>query len=136
MRPGNLATRIYAGDITHLMHSGEEVRRIEGAVLTQVKGSFTYDGQDVVYEVETKPKPFVGTTSSISTYQNGPGIDNKLSLFKDGEYKYFAQDHLGSTDALTDSTGGVTEEETYDAFGTPGHVAFVPACGGYAAIKP
>lgn len=37
-----------------------------------------------------------------------------------GVYSYFLKDHLGSTAALTDSAGGVTDARGYDGFGLPG----------------
>jgi RHS repeat-associated protein len=53
----------------------------------------------------------------ITKYQNGLGIDNKLKLTTNGTSKYFLQDHLGSTNALTNSSGNVNESTSYDAFG-------------------
>jgi RHS repeat-associated protein len=43
--------------------------------------------------------------------------DNKLKLKTGGVSKYFLQDHLGSTTALTNSSGSVVESATYDSFG-------------------
>jgi len=48
---------------------------------------------------------------------NGPGIDNKIRQKTGTTLYYFAQDHLGSTTALTDSKGALAERETYDAYG-------------------
>jgi RHS repeat-associated protein len=45
------------------------------------------------------------------------GIDNKLKMVTNGVSKYFLQDHLGSTTALTNSSGSVIESATYDSFG-------------------
>jgi RHS repeat-associated protein len=53
----------------------------------------------------------------ITKYQNGLGIDNKLKMVTNGQAKYFLQDHLGSTTALTNSSGNITESASYDAFG-------------------
>jgi RHS repeat-associated protein len=55
--------------------------------------------------------------SVITKYQNGLGIDNKLKLKTGGVSKYFLQDHLGSTTALTNSSGNVVESASYDSFG-------------------
>lgn len=41
----------------------------------------------------------------------------KLSLKTGTDVKYLIQDHLGSTTALSDSTGAVTAAQTYDSFG-------------------
>jgi RHS repeat-associated protein len=53
----------------------------------------------------------------ITKYQNGLGIDNKLKLKTGGVSKYFLQDHLGSTTALTNSAGSIIESASYDSFG-------------------
>jgi RHS repeat-associated protein len=57
------------------------------------------------------------TDSGITKYQNGLGIDNKLELTNGTDTKYFLSDHLGSTVALTDSTGSVSSSASYDSFG-------------------
>ncbi len=64
------------------------------------------------------------TTLGITTYQNGPGIDNKLKLANGGTPQYFLQDHLGSTTELTNASGGVTEANSYDSFGNPSNSSF------------
>jgi uncharacterized protein RhaS with RHS repeats len=55
--------------------------------------------------------------SVITKYQNGLGIDNKLKLKTGGVSKYFLQDHLGSTTALTNTSGAIIESASYDSFG-------------------
>ena len=54
---------------------------------------------------------------SAVDYLNGPGVDDKLRQSSVGGPLYFLQDHLGSTTALLDSTGNITERQQYDAFG-------------------
>jgi RHS repeat-associated protein len=83
---------------------GRRVKRTKGTEITK----FTYDGQDVVMD---------NVNNVITKYQNGLGIDNKLKLKSNGVSKYFLQDHLGSTTALTNSSGSVIESATYDSFG-------------------
>ena len=55
--------------------------------------------------------------STLTKYQNGPGIDNKLSLKTGSDVKYFLRDHLGSTVGLTDQTGAIVSSASYDSFG-------------------
>jgi RHS repeat-associated protein len=69
---------------------------------------YTYDGLDVVLD---------DNSGVLTKYQNGPGIDNKLKVTAGGVSQYFLQDHLGSTIALTNSSGSVTSSANYDAFG-------------------
>jgi RHS repeat-associated protein len=72
---------------------------------------FLYDSEDVVQDINSD--------GSTVDYLNGPGIDQKLrqvSSATNGPL-YFLQDHLSSTVALTDRTGGVAESEQYAAYG-------------------
>src|SRR6266849_7836639 len=84
-------------------------RRIQSAPSTGASTNFTYDGDDVAQD-----KTSAGV---ITEYLNGPGIDNKIRQKTGTTLYYFAQDHLGSTTALTDSKGALVERETYDAYG-------------------
>ncbi len=86
-------------------------RRIQSAPSSGASTNFNYDGMDVAQD-----KTSAGT---ITEYLNGPGIDNKIRQKVGTTLSYFAQNHLGSTTALTDSKGAVAERETYDAYGTP-----------------
>jgi RHS repeat-associated protein len=83
---------------------GRRVKRTKGTETTK----FTCDGQDVVMD---------NVNSVITKYQNGLGIDSKLKLKTGSVSKYFLQDHLGSTTALTNSSGSVVESASYDSFG-------------------
>jgi RHS repeat-associated protein len=69
---------------------------------------FIYDGQDVVAD---------DNAGTLTKYQNGLGIDNKLKVSTNGTAKYFLADHLGSTNALTNSSGAILEQTAYDSFG-------------------
>jgi len=69
---------------------------------------FIYDGLDVVMD---------DNSGTLTKYQNGLGIDNKLKLSSNGVSKYFVSDHLGSTNALTDASGTILEQTAYDSFG-------------------
>ncbi len=54
---------------------------------------------------------------TLTKYQNGLGIDNKLKVSTNGAAKYFLADHLGSTSGLADASGNLTEQTSYDSFG-------------------
>jgi RHS repeat-associated protein len=86
---------------------GRRVKRLRG----DEKTFYTYDGQDVIMDNVSN------VNSVITKYQNGLGIDSKLKLKTGTVSKYFLQDHLGSTTALTNSSGSVIESATYDSFG-------------------
>jgi RHS repeat-associated protein len=57
------------------------------------------------------------TSGQTVDYLNGLGIDDKLRQTSSSATLYFSQDHLGSTRALTDSSGNVVESVSYDSFG-------------------
>ncbi|MBK7708694.1 MAG: RHS domain-containing protein [Acidobacteria bacterium] len=69
---------------------------------------FIYDGADVIAD---------DNSGTLTKYLNGPGIDDKLRMQTGSDVRYFIADHLGSTNALTDSSGNVTSSATYDSFG-------------------
>lgn len=72
--------------------------------------AFTYDGQDVILDQKSD--------GSTTTYVNGPGIDNKLKQTSTATgTHYYLQDHLGSTTALTDASGNVSTQMSYDGYG-------------------
>lgn len=93
---------------------GRRIRRIVAATGEDTK--FIYDGLDVIMDDDT--------TTGVTKYQNGPGIDDKLKLTNGGVSKYFIADHLGSTVALTDATGAVAEQNSYDSFGNQSNPGF------------
>lgn len=74
-----------------------------------VSTDFLYDGQDVVRDRASNAPDI--------NYLNGPGIDQKLRQAGANGNAYFLPDHLGSTTALTNATGGVLERAQYEAFG-------------------
>jgi RHS repeat-associated protein len=69
---------------------------------------FIYDGNDVLVD---------DNNGTLTKYQNGLGIDNKLKMVTNGTAKYFLTDHLGSTSGLANASGNLTEQTAYDSFG-------------------
>ena len=72
-----------------------------------------YNGPHVIAEVGT-------SGSLVRSYAYGPGIDNILSMTVYGattQTYYYVKDHLGSVQALTDSSGTIVESYQYDAWG-------------------
>lgn len=85
---------------------GRRVSRNAGGITTQ----FLYDREDVVLDKNSN--------NANVDYLNGSGIDNKLRQFNSATGNlYFLQDHLGSTSALTNNSGGVAERLQYEAYG-------------------
>ncbi len=80
--------------------------------------NFVFENRDVIEDINDD-----GTV--ITKYVNGPGVDNKLSQTNavNGTL-YFSLDHLGSTRALTDASGNVVENRSYDSFGNSSGSSF------------
>jgi RHS repeat-associated protein len=86
-------------------------RRIQRTTSTGADERYVYDRQDVVADLNS--------SSTVTTsYINGPGIDDHLRQTNTTTgVSYFLTDHLGTTAALTDSSGNVVETLSYDSFG-------------------
>ena len=83
-------------------------RRISKTVNSQTI-DYLYDGADVVQELSS------GTPTADML--NGWGIDERHTCDCNGAPRTLLTDALGSTIALTTSTGGIQTEYTYDPFG-------------------
>ena len=84
-------------------------RRVYRGELYGPTTSFTYDGDDVLLS---------NTNSSITTYQNGPGIDNNLSTYSGSSSSYAHRDHLGTPLASSTTAGVLTGGTSItDSFG-------------------
>lgn len=88
-------------------------RRIQRTTSAEADERYVYDGQDVLLDLDANG-------SVATTYLNGLGIDDKLRQTRSSGVSYYMSDHLGSTAALTDASGNVIEQLTYDAFGNSG----------------
>ena len=92
---------------------GRRVRRHFAGSKENTK--YTYDGQDVLLDDDS---------GTLTKYQNGTGIDNKLRSTTGSTANYFLSDHLGSTNGVTNSSGSLTASNSYDSFGIPSNAAF------------
>ncbi|HUT18233.1 MAG TPA: RHS repeat-associated core domain-containing protein, partial [Anaerolineae bacterium] len=54
-----------------------------------------------------------------AVYIHGLGVDNVLTITRDGETYYYHKDGLGSVTELTDATGTLVQAYEYDAWGIP-----------------
>jgi RHS repeat-associated protein len=77
---------------------------------------FYYDGWNLVEEQDSE-------NSLLAQYVRGPQTDELLNRATQDSYTYYYQDALGSTVALTDSSGNVIERYAYDVYGTPTFMA-------------
>jgi RHS repeat-associated protein len=90
----------------------DAVSRRASRTANGVTTSFLYDGSDVVVDQ-------VSGGSAVD-YLHGAGIDEHLRQGQAGSGFYFLQDHLGSTGALTDASGGLLDRAVYEPFGGSG----------------
>ena len=84
-------------------------RRIEKTINGRAI-QYLYDGLDIIQEIEN------GVVSA--NYVRTLNIDEPMARVKaDGTVRYYQSDALGSVIALTDETGSVKTQYTYDPFG-------------------
>jgi RHS repeat-associated protein len=86
-------------------------RRIQRTTSARANKRYVYDGQDVLLDLNAD-------WSVATTYVSDLGIDNKLRQTSSTTgVSYFLTDHLGSTAGLTDASGSLLEQLSYDSFG-------------------
>src|SRR6266566_7783678 len=86
-------------------------RRIQRTTGFGADERYVYDGNDVLVDLNAD-------WSVATTYLNGLGIDNHLrQTSATTGVSYYVPDHLGSTAGLTDATGNLIEQVSYDSFG-------------------
>jgi RHS repeat-associated protein len=74
---------------------------------------YVYDGEDIILQTQSD-----GTTTTVTPYVHGPGIDEPLAMIKDGGQPYYYHtDGLGSIVAITDASGNIVQRYSYEAFG-------------------
>ena len=57
------------------------------------------------------------STTTTTAYTHGPGIDEPLSIARDGQTYYYHADGLGSITSMTDRAQSVVNRYAYDSFG-------------------
>jgi RHS repeat-associated protein len=72
--------------------------------------NYLYDGQDLVDEAGS-------SGSFITRYVDGPGVDEPLSMTRNGTAAFNDADALNSVTSLSGPTGAVLETYSYDSFG-------------------
>lgn len=108
----NQLTQISQGGVAELSYSYDALgRRTAKTVGNGIQAQYLYDGQNAVQEVQST------TTNPILT---GLGIDERFARNDVTGRTYFLADALGSTIGLTDATGALREQYSYDPYGNVG----------------
>jgi RHS repeat-associated protein len=84
-------------------------RRIEKNVNGKIT-RYVYDNEDIILEYD-------GENRLVAEYIHGPGIDEPISMWRNGEVYYYIPDALGSIRALVDTMGYIRQIYEYNAFG-------------------
>lgn len=96
---------------------GRRVKRTQGSDVQK----YAHDGNDVVLD---------DVNTTLTKYQNGRGIDDKLKQVTSGTSKFFLLNDLASSVGIANPGGTVTDTNSYDSFGNatngsfPGRYAF------------
>ena len=91
-------------------------RRIAKHDLTAgITTNYIYDGQNTVEEIQTSDAD--PTHPALYPLMTGLGIDERYARDEASGRRYFSTDALGSTLALTDSSGAVKQTYAYEPYG-------------------
>jgi RHS repeat-associated protein len=86
-------------------------RRIQSTSSSGASQRYVYDGQEVLLDLNAD-------WSVATTYLNDLEVDDHLrQTSTTGGIAYYLADHIGSTAGLTDPTGNILEQMSYDSFG-------------------
>jgi len=95
-------------------------RRIEKKVAILANGStstetyaYVYDGDNILLEIQTSP----GGATEKTVYTHGAGVDEHLSLERNGSSYFYHADGLGSIVSITDRNRAVVQSYEYDSYG-------------------
>jgi len=113
----------YENRLVEVKHGGAPVAAFEYDGLGRrvwsdvggVETRFIYDGDAVVeeYAWDTQSSSWV----LAAVYVHGIGIDNTLTIERDGNVYYYHYDGYGSVSELTDEDGALAQAYEYDAWG-------------------
>jgi RHS repeat-associated protein len=92
---------------------GRRVRKIDYTLNPERYTLYCYDGDQVITEYDEN-----GTLQRKFVY--GVGIDEPVAMYVNGDgWYYYHYDGLGPVIALSDSSGNIVEQCSYDVFGEP-----------------
>jgi YD repeat-containing protein len=105
----NQLTQISQGSTVEMSYAYDAMgRRISKATQGGTPTQYLYDGANAVQETQG---------SSINAILTGLGVDERFARSDVTGRTYFLTDALNSTIALTDPTGAIREQYSYDPYG-------------------
>jgi RHS repeat-associated protein len=105
----NQLTQVSQGGVVQLSYTYDAMgRRTSKAVQSGTPTQFLYDGANAVQEVQG---------STVNSILTGLGVDERFARNDATGRTYFLTDALNSTIALTDPTGAIREQYSYDPYG-------------------
>ena len=111
----------YEGHLVSASKTGETVtykydplgRRIEKDINGVAAAKYVYSGKNLIEERN-------GTGSAVTaSYVYSNRIDRPVQVIKGGNTYFFQQDALGNVTSLTNITGSIVEQYSYDVYGNP-----------------
>lgn len=105
----NQLTQVSQGGVVQLSYAYDAMgRRISKTVSGGTPTQFLYDGDNIVQEMQG---------STINPILTGLAVDERFARNDVTGRTYFLTDALNSTIALTDTTGAIREQYSYDPYG-------------------
>jgi len=112
--PENRLIKVELPDGNELTFIYDVLGRLIRKTINDKIAIYVYRGNDII-AIYTNPSKI------LSTFVHGFGMDNIIAMrtFSNGAWQnyYYHKDAMGSVIALTDSTGNIANEYTYDSFG-------------------
>ena len=87
-------------------------RRSQKTVNGVLTAGYVYNGNNLIEERD-------GSGNVTASYVYAGGVDHPVAVNTGGATYYFQQDALGNVTALTNSTGVLVEQYSYDVYGQP-----------------
>jgi RHS repeat-associated protein len=107
---GRLVGAIKLG--TNVSYGYDPIGRRTSKTVNGITTKYVYSGDDLIEERDA-------SDNVLKQYVYANGIDRPVQVIIDSSVYYFTQDILGNIIALTDASGQIAEQYSYDVYGKP-----------------
>ena len=97
-------------DGSTVAYAYDALGRRSAKVLGAIRELYAYDGEDIYLEVDEN-------NTVQARYAHGDRVDTPLAFERGGAEFYYHTDHQGSIRQVTDGTGTVVNQYSYDSYG-------------------